>query len=171
MPAADLSPLSVEERKKFEEYLARDSAVKAPAVRVGDAYQVLSPISVPRRGDKDHNDLAMPGETVYLTRDEAEQFMRTGPRAGRRVPPIRPMSEASEPMPRLHPRQLSGRLMGPPEGARADPAGSSAVQVMETVPEANEPALDSETQLPPIADAEDIPPARARRPRTQAEAR
>jgi hypothetical protein len=87
---------------------------------------------------------------------------------------IRPAKDSGQPLPRLLPRQLSGVAVnprtgkrigfpGPPQGARPDPPGSSAVQTM--IPEAAEPQLDSENEPP--QDAVDIPP-RGRPGRTAA---
>lgn len=176
-----LDPLSVEERAKFNEYLARDSANKGPAARIGEPYEALTHLSVPRRGDKDRNtDLVGPGEIVYLTEEEARQFQRhDAGRDGRQVAVIRKLSGADgsrEPLPRLLPRHLSGRLfrpMTPPPGSdapRPDPEGSSRIQVIddgrapETAgamePQPSEMAEHLRDSTP--ADAVDLPPSRSR---------
>jgi hypothetical protein len=129
-------------------------------------YQAVVNLSHPRTGDPGREtDLIYAGETVDLTDAEAALYLPP-----RRDPPvIRPAKEASGPLPLLLPRQLSGVAInprtgkrvgspGPPEGARPDPAGSSAVQVL--IPEAAEPAPDDEARPP--EDAQDIAP-RARR--------
>jgi len=174
-----LSPLSAEEREQFNKLLARASADKSPATRIGEPYEALACLSVPRRGDKDRQtDLVYPGETVYLTEEEARKFERRDPgRDGRAVPVIRKLSGADgsrEPLPRLLPRQLSGRLfrpMMPPPGsdaARPDPAESSRVQVIDDgrAPEAGG-AMSADPQemagqfsepAAPPADAVDLPP-------------
>ena len=138
-------------------------------------YQAITFISHPRKGDPNREtDLIYPGDTLDLTDEEAALYLPP-----RRVPAvIRASAEAGEPLPRLHPKQLSGVAVnprtgrrvgqpGPPDGARPDPAGSSAVQVLEP-PEANEPQPDSQNQ-PPADDAVDLPPRRSRAatPRTR----
>jgi hypothetical protein len=184
-----LDPLSAEERAKFNEYLARDSASKGPAARIGDPYVALTWLSVPRRGDKDRQtDLVPPGETVYLTEEEARQYQRHDPgRDGRATAVIRKLSGPDgtrEALPArvvpngafLLPRHLSGRLfrpMQPPpgsEGPRPDPEGSSRIQVMQDgnapeaagsmVPEPGE--MDDNLRAAPVLDAVDIPPKSAR---------
>jgi hypothetical protein len=126
-------------------------------------YQAITNLSVPRKGDPGkETDLVMAGETVELDDDVAALFLR--PKRDPEV--IRPAKASGDPLPRLLPRSLSGvainhrtgrrvGMPGPPQGARPDPPGSSAVQVMEP-PEANEPQLDSETKPP--EDAMDLPP-------------
>jgi hypothetical protein len=130
-------------------------------------YQAIVNLSHPRRGDPGkETDLIGAGETVDLTDEEAAMYLPP-----RRNPPvIRPAKDATGPMVRLLPRQLSGVAInlrtgkrigvpGPPADARPDPEGSSAVQVL--IPEAAEPQPDDETR-PADTDAVDIPP-RARR--------
>jgi hypothetical protein len=132
-------------------------------------YQALVNLSHPRKGDSGREtDLIVAGETVDLTDEEAAMYL-----APRRDPEvIRPAKEAGTPMPRLLPRSLSGVAInprtgarigspGPPQGARPDPAGSSAVQVL--IPEAAEPQPDDESR-PADEDAADIMPRSARRP-------
>jgi hypothetical protein len=131
-------------------------------------YQALANLSVPRKGDPGREtDLVLAGETIDLDDDVAALFLR--PRRDPEV--IRPAKQASEPMPRLLGRHLSGVAInhrtgkrigfpGPPEGARPDPAGSSALQVL--IPEAAEPQPDSEARPP--EDAQDIPPRGRRTP-------
>jgi hypothetical protein len=134
------------------------------------SYQALVNLSHPRRGDPGkETDLIYAGETVDLTDEEAAMYLPP-----RRDPPlIRPGKESGQPLPRMHPRALSGVAInprtgkrigspGPPQGARPDPEGSSAVQVL--IPEAAEPQPDDET-LPPDTDAVDIPPRGAARRR------
>ena len=137
------------------------------------AYQAITNLSVPRKNDPNkETDLVLAGETIDMDDDVAAKFLPP-----LRVPAvIRLAKESGEPLPRLHPRQLSGVAInqrtgkrigypGPPEGARPDPPGSSVVTVMEP-PEANEPVPGSETTggqgAPPEVDAEDIPPRRTR---------
>jgi len=131
------------------------------------AYQALVNLSVPRKGDPGkETDLVMAGETVDLTDDVADLFRPPN----RAMAMIRPAAEA-DPLPKIHPRQLSGIKVNPRTGkligvpgpgadARADPEGSSQVIITEP-PEANEPQLDSENQLP--VDAVDIQPNRGSR--------
>ena len=133
------------------------------------AYQAITNLSVPRKGDPNkETDLVLAGETIDLDEDVAALFLPP-----LRVPPvIRSVKESSDPLPRLHPRLLSGVAInrrtgqrigypGPPQGARPDPEGSSQIQVMEP-PEAHEPVPGSETSggqtAPAEVDAEDIPP-------------
>lgn len=180
-----LSPLSVEEREQLNKLLARASADKSPATRIGDPYEALTWLSVPRRGDTDRQtDLVSPGETVYLTEEEARRFQRHDPgRDGRAVSVIRKLSGpdgSREPVTRPLPRHLSGRLFRPvmpPPGSempRPDPDGSSRIQVMEEgrapelggamVPEPGE--MDDNLRVPAAQDAVDLPPQhQPRRPR------
>jgi hypothetical protein len=158
-------PLTPAEQRDLSDLLARQYAsqpVAAPtAVRIGSPYQALVNLSVPRRGDPEKQvDLVRPGETIYLTDEEARGFMARG---GRQVDCIRKLDgPAGNTMPKVNPRQLSGRVLGPPADARPDPAGSSTIQVRETaLPEENEPKPGSEnTPAPPPfeVDAIDIPP-------------
>lgn len=143
-----LSPLSPDERATLDALLARASAEKGPAARIGEPYEALTALSVPRRGDKDRGtDLVMPGETVYLTEEEARRFERHGNRDGRQVAVIRKLSGpdgSREPLPQvgangasLLPRHISGRLFRPqvpPPGSdapRPDPEGSSRIQYVD----------------------------------------
>lgn len=167
----DPRPLSAEEHRTLADLLARSSAGQAPSVRIGDPWQAVTYISLPRRGDPTHQtDLVAPGETLYLTPEEAQLLLRNGARDGRKIPVIRPKKEMSEPLPRILPRQVSGSLRAPPppppgtDMPRPDPPGSSAVLIQEDadIPEAHEPEAGSERELPPDADAEDIPPRRTR---------
>lgn len=178
MPAAiktaeGFAPLTQSERDKLDELLARASAGQAPAVRIGKPYVALINLSVPRRGDPDKGaDLVMAGETINLTDDEAAQYLRHGPRDGRQVAVIRPATgpESSKLAPQsVPPRAVSGRLNGPPAGARPDPAGSSAIQVAQPlIPETAEPvpgAENSDGDAGPGSrpvEAEDIIPSRVR---------
>ena len=130
------------------------------------SYQALANLSVPRKGDPGREtDLIPLGETVDLDDETAALFLR--PKRDPEV--IRPAKQSGQPLPRLLPRALSGVAInprtgkrvgnpGPPQGARPDPAGSSAIQVL--IPEAAEPQLDDETR--PADDAVDIPPRGAR---------
>lgn len=155
----------------------------APKISEGRSrYQTLTNLSLPQY-DPDtgkrtgQTDLVGPGEIVELTEAEAAHLMRTDSRSGHRAPLIRPASEKDQPLPRLHPRHASGVNFGPPAEARPDPAGASSLQVQQEVadpalvqgmksalegnPEANEPQLGSEGQLPSeLVDALDITPAR-----------
>lgn len=185
-----LDPLSVAERESLNALLARDSASKGPAARIGEPYEALTCLSVPRRGDKDRaTDLVFPGETVYLTAEEARQFERRDPgRDGRVAAAIRKLSGSEgsrEPLPRvgannaaLLPRYLSGRLFRPtvpPPGSdapRPDPEGSSRVQVIEdgNAPESAgsigaEPQEMADVLSAPAQDAVDLPPSRSRQRR------
>jgi hypothetical protein len=131
-------------------------------------YQAVVNLSVPRKGDPGkETDLVLAGETVELDDDTAALFLPPK----RAIPMIRTAKESGAALPRIAPRQLSGirvnlrtgtlvGMPGPPEGARPDPEGSSAVQVMEP-PEANEPQPGAETG--PEQDAVDIPPRSQRR--------
>jgi hypothetical protein len=184
-----LDPLSVAEREHLNELIARDAASKGPSGRIGEPYVALTWLSVPRRGDKDRQtDRVPPGETVYLTEDEARKFQRHDPGSdGRMAPAIRKLSGpdgSREPLPPrvipngpyLLPRLLSGRLfrpMAPPPGSdapRPDPEGSSAVQVIDDgrAPETDgamspEPSeMDAHLTGPAAPDALDLPPARSR---------
>jgi hypothetical protein len=170
-------PLTSSEQDQLNDLLARASAGQAPAVRIGDPYIALIPLSVPRRGDPEKNtDLVMPGETVHLTEAEAEQFRRHGVKDGRRIAVIRPATgpgSTGETLQRVPPKAVSGRLHAPPppqpgtDFARPDPPGSSALEYRE-VPEDNEPAPGSENwDNDPgagglMVSAEDIIPSRTR---------
>jgi hypothetical protein len=131
-------------------------------------YQALTNVSVPQRTKAGtltgQNDLITPGETCMLTEEEARSLMRTDVRSGRRTPAIRPFSEASDPVPRIHPKQFSGQLRQPPppqqgtEDARPDPPGSS--HVLRMMPEENEPQPGGE-ETGGDPDALDIPPSGA----------
>jgi hypothetical protein len=124
-------------------------------------YQALINLSVPRKGDPQKQvDLVMAGETVELDDDVAQQFLRHDPRAGRQVEVIRKVTGAAGEMPRVPPRAVSGRLAGPPQGARPDPKGSSQIQMIETMPEAHEPQPGTENFTE--VDAEDIAPRASR---------
>lgn len=183
--ATEARPLTAEERATLAALLARDSADKSPATRVGEPYEALVSLSVPRRGDKDRaTDLVMPGETVYLTEEEARAFSRHGSRDGRQVPVVRKLSGpdgSREPLPQagangsaLLPRHVSGRLFRPvmpPPGSelpRPDPEGSSHIQVTEDgrAPEmagsmAPEPSEMTDNLRETVqADAMDLPPSR-----------
>lgn len=163
-------PLTKAELTQLSELVARYQAGQAPAVRTGDPYQVLINVSLPRRGDPTHqSDLVMAGEIVHLTPEEVRLLNRHGSRDGRQVEILRPApggKAPDEPF-RMHPRAVSGRIMGPPQGARPDPDGSSAVQVLE-VPESQEPQLGSENSPQVEQDAVDLPPRNApRAPRGQ----
>jgi len=175
--AEETRPLTASEQKTLDDLLARASAGMAPAVRIGDPYIALIPLSVPRRGDPEKNtDLVLAGETVHLTEAEAATYMRHGVRDGRRIAVIRPATgpgSTSEPLRRVPPKAVSGALHAPPppppgtDFARPDPPGSSAVEYRE-VPEGQEPQPGSENwDGDPGAgarqvDAEDIIPSRVR---------
>lgn len=170
-------PLDDAERKQLEDLLARAStgATETPSTRFGDPYIALIALSVPRRsGNKEQNDLVMPGEQVNLTEDEAQQYLRHGPKDGRQIAVIRratgPDSSrelSARPVP---PRAVSGRIQAPPppapgtDGARPDPAGSSQIQYAEpaNVPETAEPQAGTENAGWAGPDAEDILPSRTR---------
>ena len=180
-PVPALDPLSATERENLKKLIARDSATSGPAGRIGEPYEALTCLSVPRRGDGDRQtDLVFKGETVYLTEDEARRFNRHDPgRDGRVTEVVRKLSGpdgSREPLPRLLPRHLSGRLfrpMAPPPGSdleRPDPPGSSEIQVLEDgrAPEtsgsvAPQPSeMDSHLTGPAAPDALDLPPSRNR---------
>jgi len=137
------------------------------------AYQAIVNLSVPRTGDPNREtDLVLAGETIDLTDDMAAKFLPPL----KAFPMIRSAKDSTEPLPRLHPKQLSGIAInqrtgqrignpGVPENARPDPPGSSQVTVLEP-PEANEPQPGSEdSPPPPDQDAVDIPPRAARQRR------
>lgn len=161
MPQAqtDYRPLTAAEQKDLERLLMRQAAGGGPAVRIGDPYQALVNLSVPRRGDPEKlTDLVRPGETVYMTKDEADKINRRHPR-----PVLRPAKEATEPLPQIHPREMSGRIFAPPvpapesDAARPDPPGSSHLVEREVrIPEAGEPQVGSENLS--AAQVMDIPP-------------
>ena len=172
-------PLTEDERKQLETLLARQS-MGAPGVRIGKPYIALVNLSVPRRvvrgadGKEPDNatEIAMAGDTVYLTDDEAAGFLRHGPKDGRRIAVIRPATgpESSQELSRpLPPRAVSGHLNGPPADARPDPAGSSAIQVAQPlIPETAEPTPGQENWdgnagpgSGPV-EAQDIIPSRVR---------
>jgi hypothetical protein len=179
-PVPALDPLSAAERESLKKLLARDSATGGPAGRIGEPYEALTWLSVPRRGDTDRQtDRVAPGETVYLTEEEARKFERHDPGSdGRMVSPIRKLSGpggSREPLPRLLPRHLSGRLfrpMTPPPNsdlARPDPPESSEIQVYEDgrAPEAAgsmapEPGEMADHLSAAAPDALDLPPTRNR---------
>jgi hypothetical protein len=140
--ATETQPLTAVEQATLDKLLTRASAGKTPGARIGEPYEALICLSVPRRGDsKDkQTDLVLAGDTVYLTDEEARQFERHGSNDGRQVPVIRKLSGADgsrEPVQRLPPRLVSGRLFRPPpappgsDAPRPDPEGSSRVQVLE----------------------------------------
>jgi hypothetical protein len=179
VPALD--PLSAAERESLKKLLARDSATSGPAGRIGEPYEALTALSVPRRADSDRQtDLVFKGETVYLTEEEVRRFNRHDPgRDGRMTEVVRKISGpggSREPGPRLLPRHLSGRLfrpMSPAPGTdapRPDPEGSSAISVYDDgrAPEtagavAPEPSeMDGHLTGPAAPDALDLPPRRAR---------
>jgi hypothetical protein len=148
------------------------AAPAAPQVKVkGEKkeYQALTNLSIPQESDEGlltgQNDLVLPGEKVWLTARQAANLMATGPRAGRQVPAIRPVSEAKTELPRLHPKQLSGNLRAPvqpppdSDQPRPDPPGSSKLVFTEP-PESREPAPGDEQQ--PVTGALDLPPRAAR---------
>ena len=178
--ATEPQPLNEAERKTLEELLARQ-AQGAPGVRLGDPYIALVNLSVPRRvlrgadGKEPDNatELVMAGDEVWLLPDEAEKYLRHGPRDGRQVPVIRPKNgpDSSNLLPgRMPPRAVSGRLQAPPppapgsDGPRPDPEGSSHLQYAQVadVPEAAEPSPGSENQVDG-PDAMDIAPRTRRR--------
>ncbi len=184
--ATENRPLTDAEQATLDRLLARASAGKSPATRIGEPYEALIALSVPRRGDsKDRQtDLVLAGETVYLTEEEARAFQRHGNPDGRMVPVIRKLSGpdgSREPLPRLLPRHVSGRLFRPPppppgsDAPRPDPEGSSRVQVLQDedgrAPETEgamsaEPAeMADHLRDAAVPDAVDLPPTRGR-PRT-----
>src|ERR1035441_9242839 len=86
--ATEHRPLTDAERTTLTDLLAREKGT--PATRVGEPHVALTCLSVPRRGDKDRNTaLVSPGETVYLTEEEARQFNRKGTRDGRQTDVLR----------------------------------------------------------------------------------
>jgi hypothetical protein len=178
---SDSRPLTAEEQATLDRLLVRASAGKGPSARIGDAYEALACLSVPRRGDsKDRGtDLALPGDTVYLTPEEAAKFQRNGPRDGRRVPVIRKLSGpdgSREPLPRLLPRHLSGGMFqpqAPPPNTdlpRPDPEESSRVQYIQdgAAPESAGATPVDPAEMADVLrsganqDAVDLPPRRAR---------
>lgn len=120
-------------------------------------WQALMNISLPRKGDVDkQSDLIPPGETFEA--DESRVLNLLHPKFG--PPRIRKIEEQGQDLPRILPRHISNRQFGPPAGARPDPAASSAVQVLERIPELTEPQPDSEQK--PAEEAIDLPPRRTR---------
>ena len=96
------------------------AAPAAPQVKVSGGrkkYQALTNLSIPQVSEAGletgQNDLVTTGDIVELTDRQAANLMATGPRTGRQVPAIRPVSEAKGELPRLHPRQLSGDMRAP----------------------------------------------------------
>lgn len=191
--ATESRPLTDEERNVLRSLIARESAFATPATRVGEPYEALVNLSVPRRGDsKDRGtDLVMRGETIYLTAEEAAQFNRRDARSGRLIPVVRRITGPDgtrEPLPPVLPRMVSGRLFRPvmPDPAsglpRPDPEGSSQVQEVAPVTPAqsgNAPEsagamsasveeLANQLKSAPdmSGDAVDIPPRNARRARS-----
>jgi hypothetical protein len=174
--AEQARPLTEDEKKVLRDLMTRENAWSTPATRVGTPHEALVNLSVPRRGDRDRNcDLVMAGETVYLTDEEARQFNRRGSRDGRQVDVVRKLSGpdgSREPLPRVLPRHVSGRLFRPPppppgsEMARPDPEGSSQVQVIEDgrAPETEGAMSASPSEMAdnlssaPAVDALDLPP-------------
>lgn len=184
--AAEARPLTEDEKSQLRDLMARDTAFATPATRFGEPYEALINLSVRRRGEnKDNNaDLVLAGETVYLTVEEAAAFNRKGARDGRQVDVVRKLSGpdgSREPLPRIPPRAVSGRLfrpvMPPPESdaARPDPDGSSRIQYLADqgrAPESEgamtaspEEMADHLSEAP--ASAMDIPPRGARPRRGQ----
>jgi hypothetical protein len=120
-------------------------------------WQALMNISLPRKGDVDkQTDLIPPGDTFEA--DEARVQNLLNPKFG--PPRIRRIEDQKLEMPNILPRMVSNRQFGPPAGARPDPVQSSAVQVLEKIPELTEPQPDSEQK--PVEEAVDIPPRRVR---------
>jgi hypothetical protein len=179
--ATETRPLTADEQATLDKLITRASAGKTPAARIGEAYEALIALSVPRRGDsKDkQTDLVLAGEIVHLTEDEARAFQRHGNSDGRQVPVIRKLSGpdgSREPLPRLLPRHVSGRLFRPPppppgsDAPRPDPEGSSRVQILEDgrAPE-TEGAMTAEPgemadhlRDAAVPDAVDLPPRQTR---------
>ena len=125
--------------------------------------QALTNLSVPRKGDS-QTDLVSCGEIVDLADDIAERFLQRTP------PVVRKVAAGKDPgpLPRLSPRQMFGAtrgVPGPPEGARPDPPGSTTIQMLERVPEANAPQAEPPPPPgtpPPAPDAVDLPPRSSR---------
>jgi hypothetical protein len=159
--------LSAAEQKTYERLLGKISAANphSAAARIGQPYIALAWLSLPRRNDPDkQTDRVPPGETVYLTDEEAALYMRHGPEDGRRVSVIRPKNEVdANNVPRPHPSYLSGpvfRPSAPPPGTdlpRPDPAGSTRVTEM-SVPESAQPVPGMENRASASEDAADILP-------------
>jgi hypothetical protein len=174
-------PLTADEKKILADLMSRENAWTGPAVRIGEPYEALVNLSVPRRGDKDRqSDLVLRGNVVHLTDEEARQFNRHDGPDGRQVEVVRKLSGpdgSHGELPRLLPRHVSGKLFRPPppppgsEMARPDPEGSSAIQVIEDgrAPETGgamsaEPSEMADVlRETPAPDAVDLPPRRARR--------
>jgi hypothetical protein len=182
--ATEARPLTPDEQATLENLLARASFGSAPAVRIGDPYVALINLSVPRRGDKDHqSDLVYAGETVYLTEEEANRFNRKGNRDGRQVDVVQKLSgpDGSHEEPaRVPPRAVSGRLFQPAtpqpgsDAPRPDPKGSSVIEYVDygNAPEASgamtgDPSEMADHLREAAPDAVDLPPTR----RTRARAR
>lgn len=179
--ADESRPLNAEEKRVLDDLLKRETRTATPGTRTGKPYIALTNLSLPRRsGDGSQNDLVRAGEKVYLTDEEAAQFMRHGMGDGRQMSSIVPAGEEQAKVAgRIPPRAYSGALRQPPQPPpgsdlpRPDPAGSSTVQEMRPpapVPEAAEPMPGSEATAgqegfgaPPVnVDAEDIIPDRVR---------
>lgn len=130
-------------------------------------YQALANLSVPRpavagQPDEKQVDLVMAGDFVMLTDDQAEKFLHWRVwRGAPERPLIRKAADQNAPLPDMQPRVLSGRMMGPPQGARPDPPGSSVLMEQRT-PEAEEPQPGSENAGEPEQDALDIAPRTTR---------
>lgn len=109
----------------------------------------LDNISLARKGDPGRQtDLIMHGETFEAADRDVEALLR--PKMG---PPRIMKASDQAAAPTYRPRDLSGPLRGPEQGARPDPAGSSRVQVLQDIPELTEPSAGSENE-----DAIDLPP-------------
>jgi len=120
-------------------------------------WQALMNVSLPRKGDAEkQTDLIMTGDTFEAEEVRVQNLLH--PKFG--PPRIRKIEEQSQPLPNILPRLVSNRQFGAPAGARPDPAGSSAVQVLEKIPELAEPMPDSEQKA--VEEAVDIPPRRTR---------
>jgi hypothetical protein len=170
--------LTAAEQRDLDKMLAKANAgaVHTPALRLGEPYEALVNLSVPRRGEPPRNaagqpdvpqtDLVHAGETVYLTSDEAAKFNRHDPdRDGRRIPVVRKLGTGGEGdliAGRVHPSLMSGPTFRPGPtppggtGPRSDPPGSSRIIETNPVPESSSPGVGDENGS--LTDALDIPP-------------
>lgn len=168
--ATEVRGLTAAELKTLEKLLLKANIgnMHGPAVQVGKPYVALTWLSVPRREQADpkdrQTDRVAPGETIYLTDDEAAKFLRHGPQDGRRVAVIRAKNEVDQNnVPKPHPSLLSGlpfRASAPIPGTdmpRPDPAGASRIIESNVPPEMQVPQ-EGRGGTPSIQDAMDIVP-------------
>lgn len=167
--AATNAGLTSQQQEALLELFRRgmEAGTQPPVSEGRSTYQALTYVSVAQFKDgkpTGKNDLVKPGETCELTEQEAANLMAVGGQTGRQHPAVRPYSRKVGDLPRLLPRQLSGRIRTPapppPDSTepRPDPPGSSHLIVNDPNPEANEPQLGDEQGQP--TGAMDLPPRR-----------